>query len=68
MSVSANMMDGRGKRRDEDKKEDQSFRDLLGIVQHVLTPFIRQWHNSYQHVDQKVLVVTLTTAVLQFGT
>ena len=44
------------------------FKDMLGIAQSVLTPLIKEWVHKHQHVPPNVLVVYLTTEVMNFGT
>jgi hypothetical protein len=43
-------------------------RDMLGITISVLTPFIRQWTTSNQHISPKVLTTFLSHVLVDFGT
>jgi len=42
--------------------------DMLGIIQSIMSPLIREWLNRNKHVDINVLVVYLTSAAMDFGT
>ena len=42
--------------------------DMLGIIQSIMSPLIREWLNRNRHVDVNVLVVYLTSGAMDFGT
>lgn len=50
------------------RNEDFGMRDMMGVVQGLLTPLIRQWLRMYEQIDPHVLTVHLGSAVLDFGT
>ena len=41
---------------------------MLGIIQSIMSPLIREWLNRNRHVDVNVLVVYLTSGAMDFGT
>jgi hypothetical protein len=41
--------------------------EMLTIVRSIMAPLIRQWVNNHRHIDVKVLVTYLTSAVMEFG-
>lgn len=41
---------------------------MTRIVQSIMTPLVKEWVNRHQHVRPNVLVVYLTSEVVNFGT
>lgn len=41
---------------------------MIRIVMSVMTPLLRSWIKRYQHIDSNVLIVYLTSGILDFGT
>ncbi len=49
-------------------KEGTSLGDMIGIVNSIMTPLLKDWIGRHQHIDPAVLVTYLTSAVVDFGT
>jgi len=48
----------------DEREEEKAIRDMLSIVESVLTPFMRDWLSSNRLIDKKVLVGNLTSAIV----
>lgn len=54
-------------RQDGGRGESPLMRDMMGIVEGLLSPLIRKWLNENERIDVHILTVFLSSAVIDFG-